>query len=147
MSLIGFPVFWGWLGLGLALIAAEVLIAPGTYMLWIGIAALLMAAITGLVTLSGGMELVVFGMLSLASGYIGWRIYGARVENDAARDLHDPAVTLVGRVLTLSAAIENGAGQVRMDDTVWRVSGPDLPVGAKVQVKSLDGSTLVVEPA
>ncbi len=36
MSLLGLPVFWGWLGLGLALIAAEVVIAPGTYMLGSG---------------------------------------------------------------------------------------------------------------
>jgi inner membrane protein len=147
MILLGFPVFWGWMGLGLLLIAAEVLAAPGTYLLWIGIAALMMAALSAFVALSGTMELVIFGLFSLLCGFIGWKLYGARVENDAARDLHDPAVTLVGRVLTLSAPITGGFGQVRMDDTVWRVSGPDLPVGTPVRVKSLDGSTLVIEAA
>lgn len=145
MILLGFPVFWGWLGLGLVLIALEVLAAPGTYLLWIGIAAVIMALISIVTSLSGAMELAVFGVLSLACGFVGWRLYGARVENDAARDLHDPAVSFVGRVFVLSSPIVNGIGQVRVDDTVWRVSGPELPLGASVKVISLDGSTLVVE--
>ncbi len=145
MILLGFPPVWGWLGLGLVLIAAEVLAAPGTYLLFVGIAAVAMAMISAFAPLTGGTELVAFGVLALISGFIGWKIYGARVENDAARDLHDPAVTLVGRTLTLSGAIVDGVGQVRMDDTVWRVAGPELPVGAKVRIKALDGSTLIVE--
>lgn len=147
MILLGFPPVWGWLGLGLVLIAAEVLAAPGTYLLFVGIAAVAVAVISAFVPMGGGTELVVFGLLALVSGGIGWKIYGARVENDAARDLHDPAVTLVGRVLTLSTAIADGVGQVRMDDTVWRVAGPDLPAGSKVRIKALDGATLLVEPA
>jgi membrane protein implicated in regulation of membrane protease activity len=147
MIYLGLPILWGWLGAGLALIALEVLIAPGSYLLWIGIAALLMAGLSTLVSFSAGAELAVFGVLGLVCGLIGWRLYGARVENDAARDLHDPAVTFIGRVFTLAAPIENGFGQVRVDDTVWRVAGPALPVGSAVKVKSLDGSTLVVEAA
>lgn len=147
MILLGFPPVWGWLGLGLVLIGLEVLAAPGTYMLFIGIAALIMAGVNALVTLGSATELLVFGVLALICGLIGWRVYGARVENDAARDLHDPAVTMVGRILTLSAPIAEGVGQARMDDTVWRVSGPDLPAGAKVRVKALDGATLLVDPA
>lgn len=147
MSLVGLPSLWGWLALGLVLIAAEIFVAPGTYLLWIGIAALAMALIAFLVPLSGAMELVLFGALSLVAGIAGWKIYGARIENDAARDLHDPAVTLVGHVYTLATPIANGFGQAKVGDTVWRVAGPDLPVGAKVRVKALDGATLVVEPA
>ena len=147
MILLGFPPVWGWLGLGLVLIGLEVLAAPGTYMLFIGIAALIMAGVNTLVALGAATEFMVFGVLALICGFIGWRVYGARVENDAARDLHDPAVTMVGRILTLSAPIAEGVGQARMDDTVWRVSGPDLPAGAKVRVKALDGATLLVDPA
>lgn len=147
MILLGFPPVWGWLGLGLVLIAAEVLAAPGTYLLFVGIAAVIMAVISAFTPLGGGTELVVFGILALVSAGIGWKIYGARVENDAARDLHDPAVTLVGRTITLSAPITDGYGQARMDDTVWRVAGPDLPAGTPVRIKALDGATLLVEPA
>lgn len=147
MIYLGLPVIWGWLGAGLILIALEVLLAPGSYLLWIGLAALTMAGLSAAMSFSAGGELATFGLLGLAFGALGWRIYGARVENDAARDLHDPAITMVGRVFVLSGAFENGIGQVRVDDTVWRVSGPPLPLGAAVKVKSLDGSTLIVEPA
>lgn len=147
MAMIGLPVFWGWLGISLALIALEVLIAPGSYLLWIGLAALLVAFLSKAVVMSAGTELIVFGVLALASGFVGWKVYGARVENDAARDLHDPAVTFVGRELFLSAAIENGVGQAKVDDTVWQVTGPELPAGTKVRVTGLDGSTLQVVPA
>lgn len=147
MLYFGLPVIWGWLGTGLVLIALEVLLAPGSYLLWIGLAALVMAGLSAILSFSVGGELATFGLLSLVFGFIGWRVYGARVENDAARDLHDPAITFVGRVLTLSAPIAHGIGQARVDDTVWRVSGPDLAAGEKVKVIALDGSTLVVEKA
>jgi hypothetical protein len=148
MSLLGLPLFWGWLGTGIALIALEVLVAPGTFLLWIGLAALAMALLASFVTLSTFAELTIFGVLALAFGIVGWKVYGARRSgNDAARDLHDPAVTFIGRELVLFAAIENGAGQVKVGDSVWRVTGPELPAGARVRVKGLDGATLEVEPA
>ncbi len=147
MSLLGLPPLWGWLGLGLALIAAEVVIAPGTYLLWIGLAALAMALITSIATLSLGTELALFGALALGSAMAGWVIYGRRAVNDAAQDLHDLSRTLRGQVVMLATAIENGAGQARVGDSVWRVNGPDLPAGAKVRILSVDGATLVVEAA
>ena len=36
-------------------------------------------------------------------------------------------------------------GTVRIDDTVWRVSGPDCPAGSRVKVASADGVNLTVE--
>ena len=35
----------------------------------------------------------------------------------------------------------------RVDDTTWRIAGPDMVAGAKVRVVSVDGSTLNIEPA
>lgn len=145
MIWLGIPGPFGWLGLGLVLIGLEVLIAPGSYLLWIGLAALGMAAAGYAGAMSAGGEIALFGVLSLLFGLVGWKVYGARGGSDAARALHDPAVTLVGRVFVLSAPIEGGIGQVRIDDTVWRVSGADMPEGARVKVLALDGSTLVVE--
>ena len=39
---------------------------------------------------------------------------------------------LVGRVYTLDKPIVDGVGAVRIDDTVWRVSGADQPAGSRV---------------
>ena len=52
---------------------------------------------------------------------------------------------LVGRSFRLDQPIVSGEGQVRVDDSVWRVVGPDLPAGSAVRVARLDGATLVVE--
>ena len=54
---------------------------------------------------------------------------------------------LVGRVFTLDKPIMDGSGTVRVDDTVWRVSGPDCPAGSKVKVVRADGASLMVEAA
>ncbi|MCA1952807.1 MAG: NfeD family protein [Hyphomicrobiales bacterium] len=148
MALLGLPSLWGWLGVGLLLIAAEIFLVPGTYLLWIGLAALAMAAISAVWALPVALELALFGALALGCGVLGWRIYGARPQDDAARDLHNPEVTLVGRTTILIGGIGPGqSGQAKLDDVFWRVTGPELPAGARVRVLAVDGSTLVVEAA
>ena len=54
---------------------------------------------------------------------------------------------LVGRVFTLEKPIVDGVGTVRIDDTIWRVRGPDRPAGSRVRVTQADGANLAVEPA
>ena len=54
---------------------------------------------------------------------------------------------LIGRVFTLEQPIVDGIGTVRIDDTVWRVNGPECPAGSRVRVTQADGATLAVEPA
>jgi inner membrane protein len=47
----------------------------------------------------------------------------------------------------LEEPIVQGVGRVRIDDSVWRIAGPDLPAGAKVRVETADGALLKVVPA
>ena len=61
--------------------------------------------------------------------------------------LNRRADALVGRVFTLEKPIVDGVGTVRIDDTVWRVSGPDCPAGSRVKVVRADGASLAVEAA
>lgn len=53
---------------------------------------------------------------------------------------------MVGREFVLAAPISGGQGSVRVDDSVWRVSGIDCPAGTRIRVAAVDGSTLVVTP-
>jgi membrane protein implicated in regulation of membrane protease activity len=36
---------------------------------------------------------------------------------------------------------------VRVDDTIWRIAGPDTPAGSKVKVVKADGAKLTVAAA
>ncbi len=58
-SLISAMAEWTWIALGAVLLAVEI-IAPGTFLLWLGIAAVLTGALFLLVPAEWQVQLVVF---------------------------------------------------------------------------------------
>ena len=54
---------------------------------------------------------------------------------------------LVGREFTLEKPIIDGSGTVRIDDTIWRVAGPDAPAGSRVRIVQANGADLTVAAA
>lgn len=135
---------WNWLILGAVLLALE-LMAPGIFMMWLGLAALLVGIISFFVDWSWQVQLVAFAVFSLASIPL-WRHFARSVEaQDEAPFLNRRSAGFVGRVFTLEKPIVNGTGTVRVDDTWWRVSGPDCPAGTRVRVARADGASLYVE--
>ena len=54
---------------------------------------------------------------------------------------------LIGQVVTVESAIENGKGRVRVGDGVWNASGPDVPAGTSVRIVAAEGTLLTVEAA
>lgn len=136
---------WNWLIAGLVLMALE-LVAPGVFLLWLGLAALLVGVVSLFADWAWQVQVIAFAAFSLAAVPL-WR----RVANqNAAADtsfLNRRSDALVGRVFTLEKPIQDGSGTVRVDDTVWRVSGPDCPAGSKVKVVRADGASLTVEAA
>jgi membrane protein implicated in regulation of membrane protease activity len=137
----------GWGALALVLFAAEAL-APGAFMLWIGIGA---AAVFVLVAVFADIPLlwqvVAFVLLSVVSiqCYRQWGRKRAR-ETDAPL-LNRRAEQLVGRVVALDQPIVAGIGRAKVDDAFWVVAGPDLPAGTPVRVVAVDGMTLKVQEA
>ena len=142
---------WNWMVLGFALLTLEIL-TPGVFMLWIGLAALIVGALS-LMFWSAAfwiwqVQIWAFLALALACAFAGKKIMG---KNDDATDqplLNRRGDQLVGRTATLTEPITDGRGRVKIGDTTWRVSGPDLPAGAKVRVKAATDTNLelVVEP-
>ena len=61
--------------------------------------------------------------------------------------LNRRTAALVGREFTLENPIIDGTGTVRIDDTIWRVAGPDAPAGSRVRVVQADGASLTVAAA
>ncbi|MGH8529733.1 MAG: NfeD family protein [Nevskiales bacterium] len=139
-------VFWHWWVVAAALLLLETV--TGTfYLLWVSFA----AAVVGVVLfLAPGMvwewQLLLFSALSVGSVLLWhrWRVKQPEQTSDQPR-LNRRGEQYTGRQFTLDAAIVNGEGKLRVDDTSWRVHGPDLPAGRTVRVVRADGATLVVE--
>jgi membrane protein implicated in regulation of membrane protease activity len=94
------------------------------------------------------MQILMFAVFVTAAVPI-WRRL-ARAGAAASTDnpfLNRRAEALVGRVFTLEKPIIDGLGTVRVDDTVWRVAGPDTPAGARVRVVEAKGPNLTVAAA
>jgi membrane protein implicated in regulation of membrane protease activity len=140
---------WSWIILGGILLCVEV-IAPGTFVLWFGVSAILVGLISFFVDWNWQEQGVGFAILAIASFVMWWRLIRPARRNEEASDqpfLNRRAQGFVGRVFTLEKPIVDGAGSVRIGDTVWRVTGADCPAGSRIRIARAEGATLFVEPA
>jgi membrane protein implicated in regulation of membrane protease activity len=145
MSTIASFGIWNWFIAGGILLAIEV-IAPGTFMLWLGLSALLVGAISLLVEWPWQAQFVAFAVFSIASIPI-WHRIGRKIETPVDQPfLNRRSEAFVGQTFTLDKPIVNGSGGIRIGDTVCRVSGPDTAAGSRVKVTRADGALLFVEP-
>ena len=148
---------WNWIVLGCVLLALEIVV-PGFFLLWIGLAALVVGAISlfpGVLSLllwdvgwwTWQAQVIVFLVLAVAFAYGGAKLMRPKRDDSDQPLLNRRGEQLVGQLATLTEPIVNGRGRIRIGDTLWRVSGPDLPAGAKVRVISVAAGEveLVVE--
>lgn len=138
---------YGWWLLALVLVAAE-MIAPGYFLLWIGIAAGVMGVVTLVVPgLSALVQATVFALLSIAACLVYWKYIRPLAEqrNDQPL-LNQRGQRMVGRRVIVVEAIVNGRGKVGIGDGQWLAEGPDLPVGSEVEIVALQGTTFTVKP-
>ena len=138
---------WNWLIFGLLLMGLE-LLAPGVFLFWLGLAALLVGLLSFAIHPSWQLQLLMFAVFAAAAVPL-WRRVARRNTGVSASNpfLNKRADALVGRVFTLEKPIIDGAGTVRVGDTVWRVTGPDIPAGSRIKVTRADAAMLVVEPS
>lgn len=136
---------WTWIILGLILLGLELLV-PGIFFLWLGLAALGVGLVALVVDISWQIELVLFGVLAVLFILAGRRFFAHHGdETTDAPGLNERASVHLGRQITLEEPLVGGTGRVKLGDTMWRIEGPDLPVGTRVEVKSARGATLQVE--
>ncbi|GGG29271.1 membrane protein [Caldovatus sediminis] len=133
-----------WILVGLLLLGAEIL-APGVYLLWIGLAAigtglyLMVAPAAGLAD-----AVVVFLVLLAASIAVALRLRGGRLPRPR---VNTPDSGLVGR----TALVVSAAGpelRVRVGDSEWLAlpaGGAALREGEVVRVVGVRGTALVVD--
>jgi membrane protein implicated in regulation of membrane protease activity len=135
---------WNWFIAGAVLAVIEIL-APGTFMIWLGLSAVAVGLISLVVDWPWQFQLVAFAVFSFGSIFL-WRRLNPPEAAPPETMLNRRAEALVGRVFTLEKPIIDGVGNIRADDTIWRVTGPDCPAGSRVKVVRGAGGSLAVEP-
>ena len=90
-------------------------------------------------------QVISFAVLSLISAIIGRKYFYSTHPDTDQPHLNERGAQMVGKISTLTDALENGTGRIKLGDTIWRVAGPDLPAGSKVKVVDIDAGTLRVE--
>jgi membrane protein implicated in regulation of membrane protease activity len=139
---------WFWWALALGLFGLEALM-PGTFMLWLGFAAVgagVVHAVAPGLGLSG--QWVVFALLSLVAVAVGWqwkRTHPATPSDQPLLNQRGPQ--LIGRVFPLDTPIVDGRGRLKIGDAFWQVAGADTPQGTRVRIAAIDGMLLRVERA
>jgi membrane protein implicated in regulation of membrane protease activity len=137
---------WDWFIAGGVLLVLEAL-APGVFLFWLGLAAMLVGAVSMFVDWSWQSQFIAFSAFSVAMIPV-WRRLSRGVGTATDQPfLNRRAEALVGRIFTLEKPIVDGVGTVRIDDSVWRITGADIPAGRRVKVVRVEGTALRVELA
>lgn len=145
MEIVAHP-HWFWLTLGGLLLAAEMLGTSG-YLLWSGIAAVLVGVVEWLAPFSWTAQGTLFALLTLVCVYLWYRWMRHRERSQQPNSLNQRGKQLIGTLLTLDAPLVNGIGHVKLGDSSWRVQADqDLPAGARVIVTGIEGITLHIRP-
>jgi len=140
-------VFWHWWILAGLLLILE-LTAPAFFFLWLGIAAAAVGVILMVFpSIPLETQLVLFAIASVVS-VLAWRKYReTRPLTTDQPNLNRRGQQYIGRVFSLTSPITNGVGKVTVDDSTWKVKGPDLPTGTHIKVVGVEGVVFMVESA
>ena len=135
---------WHWFVIGIVLAVLEVFVF-GAVLLALGIAAIIVgAAVLLLPGLGWQTQLWIFMAVALVAVAIALMIR-RRYLGPKDELVNVGSRRFVGQHGLLDTPIVAGRGSVRIGDSVWPVTGPDLPAGARVKVTSCDGITLAVD--
>ncbi len=142
-------IHWYWLAGGVLLAAFEI-IAPGAVLIWFGVAAM----VTGLTCIATDIDInqqfLLFSVLSIGMTIV-FKLWQNKHPTPVPTDgsgnqLNQPGSQYVGQEFTLLTDIVDGQGRIKVADTSWRCSGPNIPAGNRVRVIAVESGTLKVEP-
>lgn len=140
-------IWWHWLLLGFALLAAEMATPGGFYLLFIGLAALTVGTLAGLdLVASTWLQWLLFSALAVVSLLLFRGPLLARIKGPA-RPSADVDTFVGETALLLEDLPVHGLGKVELRGTTWtaRNAGKtDLIKGRRVTVTRVDGLTLWV---
>ena len=121
---------WAWWVGGAILLAIEI-VAPGNIFVWFGIAAVLTGAAALVADIGWQIQLIIFAIAVAGAGGGRPQLFRPGRTSDEPL-LNQRATQLVGQAYVLGDPIVGGTGRVRVGDSMWRLTGPDLPSGTRV---------------
>ncbi|WP_109058660.1 NfeD family protein [Aggregatibacter aphrophilus] len=136
---------WHWLILGFVLLIAEIAM-PGVFLLWWGLAAIVVAGIMKLFpALPLSALVVVYAIIAIILSVIWWCYQHSKDQADQSQSVlnqRDHAmIGARGKVLEMA---ENGIGRGAFGDTTWRIKGHGLSVNDLIEVTGVNSITLNV---
>ena len=135
---------WTWWVVAGVLFLLE-LLAPGIFFLWLGVAAVIVAVTVLVVDISWQIQIAAFAVLSVVTLIASKRFFSPNALESDQPNLNKRVMQYVGKVYVLDEAIVNGSGSLKIGDSIWRVRGPDMAAGTRVEVIGTEGATLTVE--
>jgi inner membrane protein len=138
-------VWWHWLVLAFVLAALETLL-PGAVAIWFAASAAVIGLLLIVIPVPWQWQFIGFAVLGIVAMVWYLKYREKNPEKDEQPNLNQRGVQLIGSEVVLVDAIEQGSGKARIGDSFWKVSGPDLPVGARVRITGVNGTILTVVP-
>lgn len=140
-------IWWYWLLLGLLLLGAEMMTPGGFYILFFGLAALVVGAIAWLELVPGeSAQWLLFSGMAVAFLLLFRGPLLARI--NASEVKHPDVDSMLGEIATPVDTLAAGAvGRVELRGTTWsaRNTGPNpLAKGQRSKVTGMDGLTLLI---
>jgi membrane protein implicated in regulation of membrane protease activity len=141
-------LWWHWFVLGLFLVLVELAAAGGFYIIFFGIAAILVGLLSS-VNAAGpvGVQILLFSVLSVVSLLLFRTRLVERFQGDPQSPQVDQLIDEIGVVL--DDLVPGAVGKVELRGSSWSartVSGSILARGTRCRVTGVDGLTLSVEP-
>jgi hypothetical protein len=137
--------WWHWMVFAVILAALET-VMPGAIAIWFAASAAVIGLLLVVIPIPWQIQLIGFAVLGLVLmlAYLNYR--KKNPEKDEQPTLNQRGVQYIGSEFVLVEPIEQGSGKARVGDGVWKVSGPELPAGARVRVTGVNGAVLTVVP-
>jgi inner membrane protein len=136
---------WIWAIAGVLLLIAEI-IAPGFFLVFVGVAAIATGLFTILFGLGTAPQLILFAIYAGLAVMIGKRWYGEPHNIDHGLKLNEPAKRLIGKTVVTVTPVDDHGGRVRVGDGEWNARGGPAEAGERVTITGVEGNCLTVEP-
>lgn len=138
--------WWHWI-VGALVLAAFETFMPGAVAIWFALSAGVVGLLLVVLPLPWQWQWVLFAALGIVA-MVWYRSYKRKHPDTEERPtLNRREQQYIGEIFTVVEALRDGTGKVQVGDTVWKVRGPDAPVGARVRVTGADAAVLTVELA